>query len=239
MGNTIIEQTEVDQLSASSNIASSKVLSKSQKELDILPKSVSVAKIEVGMEKPPAIEDASLLTRIAQRDQSALSALYDRYARIIYGLAFKSLRSVEESEELVIDVFAQVWRIAGRYDVQKGRADTWLFTLARSRILDRLRKIRSHKASTTVSMDALEIQPKADDVDLFEDVFVKERRSRVIAAMQTIPEEQRLVLELAYYQGLTQSQIAAQTGATLGTVKTRTRLGLSKLKSALGSKEDF
>ncbi|HBB31619.1 MAG TPA: RNA polymerase [Cyanobacteria bacterium UBA8803] len=185
------------------------------------------------MEKSSAVDDTSLLAQIAQRDQSALSALYDRYARIIYGLAFKSLRSVEESEEAVLDVFAQVWKIADRYDIQKGRADTWLFTLARSRILDRLRKIQRTKPATIVSMDALEIQSKADNVDLFEDVFVRERRSRVMAAMQTIPDEQRLVLELAYYQGLTQSQIATQTGLSLGTVKTRIRLGLGKLKSAL------
>jgi RNA polymerase sigma-70 factor (ECF subfamily) len=190
------------------------------------------------MENFPA-DDASLLAQIAQDDQSALSTLYDRYARIIYGLAFKSLRSVEESEEVVLDIFAQVWRIADRYDTQKGRADAWLFTLARSRIIDRLRKIQRQRFSTTVSMDALEIQPKAENIDLFEDVVVRERRHRVMAAMKTIPNEQRSVLELAYYQGLSQRQIAAQTGLSLGTVKTRTRLGLGKLKTALGSEEDL
>ncbi|WP_432813312.1 sigma-70 family RNA polymerase sigma factor [Pantanalinema sp. GBBB05] len=221
------------------NVASSENSSEPGKTLGILNSYAPRQRNKAWMETPATVDDVSLLTRIAQRDQSAMSALYDRYARIIYGLAFKSLRSVEESEDIVIDVFAQVWKIADRYDVQKGRADTWLFTLARSRILDRLRKIRSRKSSTTLSIDALEIQPQADNVDLFEDVFVRERRSRIIAAMQTVPDEQRLVLELAYYQGLTQSQIAAQTGMTLGTVKTRTRLGLSKLKSALGSKEDL
>ncbi len=211
-------------------------MSKQTRELAILPSNISDQIAPTWMEKP-ALNDAALLIQIAQRDQSALSTLYDRYARIIYGLAFKSLRSVEESEEVVLDVFAQVWKIADRYDTQKGRADTWLFTLARSRILDRLRKIQRTKPALTVSIEALEIQPKADNVDLFEDIFVRERRVQVLAAMQTIPEEQRLVLELAYYQGLTQSQIADQTGATLGTVKTRIRLGLSKLKSALGTKE--
>lgn len=209
------------------------------RRLDILPNDVSIAKILPWMEKSAAIDDASLLTRIAQRDQSALSALYDRYARIIYGLAFKSLRSVEESEEVVLDVFAQVWKIADRYDAQKGRGDTWLFTLARSRILDRLRKIQRTNPTKTASIEALELQPKADSVDLFEDLLVRERRSRVIAAMQTIPDEQRLVLELAYYQGLSHSQIATQIGLPLGTVKTRIRLGLGKLKSALSSKEDL
>jgi RNA polymerase sigma-70 factor (ECF subfamily) len=191
------------------------------------------------MEKLSVIEDASLLTRIAQQDQVALSTLYDRYARIIYSLAFRSLRSVEESEEVVLDVFAQVWRIADRYDAQKGKVDTWLFTLTRSRILDRLRKLQRNRSSTTVSLDELEIQPKADNVNLFEEVSLMERRSRMLAAMQTIPAEQRLVLELAYYRGLSQSEIAAQTGLSLGTVKTRTRLGLGKLRAALGSKEDL
>ncbi|NJL49052.1 MAG: sigma-70 family RNA polymerase sigma factor [Leptolyngbyaceae cyanobacterium SM2_5_2] len=191
------------------------------------------------METPPGVDDAGLISRVAQRDQAALSLLYDRYARIIYSLAFKSLRSVEESEEVVLDVFAQVWRIAERYDPQKGRADTWLFTLARSRLLDRLRKVKRSGSSTTVSMDAEEIQPQAANVDIFENVVIRERRSQVIAALKTLPDEQKLVLELAYYQGLTQSEIAAQTGLALGTVKTRIRLGLSKLKSALSPQEHW
>ncbi|MBN8559344.1 MULTISPECIES: sigma-70 family RNA polymerase sigma factor [unclassified Leptolyngbya] len=189
------------------------------------------------MKPSSAVDDVALLTQIAQRDQTALSLLYDRYARIIYGLAFKSLRSAEESEEAVLDVFAQVWRIAERYDVQKGKADTWLFTLARSRILDRLRKLKRSNSTAVVSIEAVEIQPKADCVDLFEEASIKERRSQVIIALQTLPKEQRLVLELAYYQGLSQGEIAAHTGLALGTVKTRIRLGLSKLKSALGSSE--
>lgn len=189
------------------------------------------------MDDSPASDDW-LLAQIAQKDQSALAALYDRYARIVYGLAFKSLRSVEESEEVVLDTFAQIWRIAERYDPAKSRADTWLFMLARSRTLDRLRKMQRTQTATT-SIEALEIQPKADDLDLFEAVFIRERRSRVLAALKLIPQEQRLVLELAYYQGLSQSQIAAQTGMTLGTVKTRTRLGLSKLRSVLGTREEL
>ncbi|QLE58849.1 sigma-70 family RNA polymerase sigma factor [Nostoc sp. TCL26-01] len=183
--------------------------------------------------------DVSLLTKIAQRDQSALSALYDRYAKIIYAIAFKSLQSVEESEEVVLDVFAQVWRIAERYDTQKGRVDTWLFTLARSRILDRLRKLQRTSPANTLSMDAAEIQPKADNVNLFEEVVIAERRSRVMTAIKNLPTEQKLVIELAYYQGLTQSQIATKTGISLGTVKTRIRLGLNKLKSILNSEQDW
>ncbi|MBD2204625.1 sigma-70 family RNA polymerase sigma factor [Calothrix sp. FACHB-1219] len=186
-----------------------------------------------------AVADVLLLTKIAQGDQSALSALYDRYAKIIQAIAFKSLQSREESEEVVLDVFAQVWRIAERYDVQKGRVDTWIFTLARSRILDRLRKIQRSSPSTTFSMDAIEIQPPADNVDLFEEAWICERRDRVMTAMNKLPPEQRIVIELAYYQGFTQSQIAAQTNISLGTVKTRIRLGLNKLKSILNNEENF
>ena len=191
------------------------------------------------MQIPPNTDDVSLLTRIAQSDQAALSALYDRYAKIIYAFALKSLRSVEESEEVVMDVFAQVWRIGDRYDAQKGRVDTWLFTIARSRILDRVRKLQRTQGATTFSIDALEIQPKADSVDLFEEAFIAERRSRMMAAMKMLPDEQRFVLELAYYQGLSHSQIAAQTGISLGTIKTRIRLGLNKLKSILATEDNW
>jgi RNA polymerase sigma-70 factor (ECF subfamily) len=191
------------------------------------------------MNKPADASDTLLLKRIAQRDRLAVSTLYDRYSRIIYGLAFKSLGSVEESEEVVLDVFAQIWRIAERYDVQKGRAETWIFTLARSRIIDCLRQIQRTNPSRNVSMDATEIQLPADDVDLFEEALIRERRTLVVAAMQTLPPEQRIIIELAYYQGLTQSQIAAETGLALGTVKTRIRLGLNKLKSALDTLENL
>jgi RNA polymerase sigma-70 factor (ECF subfamily) len=185
------------------------------------------------METPPAVDDDALLARIAQRNQRALSQLYDRYARIVYGLAFKSLHSVEESEEVVLDVFAQIWRIADRFDPQKGRADTWIFTLTRSRILDRLRKVKRSGAATTFSMDATELQPPAPNVDLLEDSIIRERRSQVQGALRGLPPEQRQVIELAYFQGLSQSEIAAQTGLALGTVKTRIRLGLRKLQFAL------
>ncbi|MGL5084000.1 MAG: sigma-70 family RNA polymerase sigma factor [Microcoleaceae cyanobacterium] len=187
------------------------------------------------MENLPIADDALLLAKIANGDHGALSQLYDRYAKIIYAVAFRSLRSVEDSEEVVLDVFSQIWRIASRYDVKKGKAETWLFTLARSRILDRLRKLKRIHPENQVSIDAMLIQLEANSSDPVEEVWLSERRSRVLAAIQTLPKEQRLVIELAYYQGLTQSQIAAQTGLALGTVKTRIRLGLNKLKSALGS----
>lgn len=204
-----------------------------------MPSHISSKVVRVWMEASTTTDDVLLLTQIAQRNQAALSLFYDRYSRIVYALAFKSLRSVEESEEVVLDVFAQVWRIAERYDARKGKVDTWLFTLVRSRILDRLRKLQRTTPSSLISFDAVEIEPKADCIEPFEEALMVERRSQVQQVLQTLPEAQRLVLQLAYYQGLTQSEIAAQTGLALGTVKTRIRLGLSKLKSTLGSREDL
>jgi RNA polymerase sigma-70 factor, ECF subfamily len=185
----------------------------------------------------PSSDDLKLLMRIAQRDQAALSTLYDRYARIIYAIALRSLRSPEESEEVVLDVFAQVWRIADRYDSSKSRVDTWLFMLARSRVLDRLRQLQRRIPDATEVLDLAEIQVSAASVDPIEAAVIAERRDQVMTVLQTLPPEQQLVLELAYYQGLSHREIAQKTGISPGTVKTRIRLGLSKLKSALKSVE--
>ncbi|HEY9883864.1 MAG TPA: sigma-70 family RNA polymerase sigma factor [Thermosynechococcaceae cyanobacterium] len=186
--------------------------------------------------EPPSHE-AALLIRIAQRDQAALSELYDRYARVLYAVAFKSLRSAEESEEVVLDVFAQVWRTAARYDVDKGRVDSWLFMMTRSRVLDRLRTLQRVTKVTVASENFAEIQTPTPGVDPIENVLISERHDRVLAALSQLPEAQRQVIELAYYKGLTQSEIAAQTNLSLGTVKTRIRLGLSKLRVVLGNWE--
>jgi RNA polymerase sigma-70 factor (ECF subfamily) len=185
-------------------------------------------------DKLQSLNEAFLLKRIAQQDQSALAQLYNRYARVIYAVAFKSLGSVEESEEIVLDVFSQVWRTAEHYDVTKGRVDTWLFMMTRSRVLDRLRSLQRTTKTQNASVKA-EIQSIKVSVDPVEDVLTRERRTQVLAALSQLPDEQRLVIELAYYQGLTHSEIASQTGLSLGTVKTRIRLGLNKLRAALGT----
>jgi RNA polymerase sigma factor (sigma-70 family) len=177
------------------------------------------------------LDEASLLIRIAQQDRNALSVLYDRYARILYAIAWKSLNSVEDCEEVVLDVFAQVWRIAERYDPHKGSVDRWLFTLARSRILDRLRKLQRFSKVTDAVDAGGEIAFPTKSVDPIEEVEIRERQEQVRAALNQIPVEQREVIELAYYQGLSHSEIAHRTGLSLGTVKTRLRLGLSKLKT--------
>jgi RNA polymerase sigma-70 factor (ECF subfamily) len=181
-----------------------------------------------------SIDETSLLERIAQHDQAALSELYDRYARVLYALAFKVLGSVEEAEEVVLDVFSQVWRTAGGYDATRGRVDTWLFMLTRSRALDRLRALQRLTRAVAASVDA-ELLQSPPLCNPEEDLLLSERRAQVLVALGQLPQEQRQVLELAYYKGLTHVEIAAQTGKSLGTIKTRIRLGLGKLREALGS----
>jgi RNA polymerase sigma-70 factor (ECF subfamily) len=181
----------------------------------------------------PTFEPASLLERIVQRDQAALAALYDRYAPMLYAIALRSLGSVEESEEVVLDVFSQVWQTADRYDVTKAQVDTWLSMITRSRVLDRIRKRQRITKVTTAFGNITQIQSNQSSVNPIEDVLRLERCEQVLAALAQLPTEQRQVLELAYYHGLTQTEIAAQLGISLGTVKTRVRLGLNKLRVAL------
>jgi len=172
------------------------------------------------------LSEVFLLVRIAQQDEAALSKLYDRYARIVYAIAFKSLESVEESEEIVLDVFAQVWRTAHSYDPEKGRVDTWLFMIARSRILDRLRKLQRSNKKQTASREAY-LQAPNTSPDPIEDAVISERRSVVQAALQQLTPKHRQVLELAYYKGLSHHQISQAMDLPLGTVKSCFRISLN------------
>jgi RNA polymerase sigma-70 factor (ECF subfamily) len=180
-----------------------------------------------------SVDEAHLLERITAKDQAALSILYDRYARVIYTLAYRVLGSVEESEEVVLDVFNQVWRIAGSYTSQKGRVDTWLFMLTRSRALDRLRSLKRSAKVTIASEEIVNLRSQVDTPE--ENAILSERSSIVKSALDRLPEEQRQVLDLAYYKGMTHTQIALATGKSLGTIKTRIRLGLNKLRESLKS----
>lgn len=176
--------------------------------------------------------DIQWVSQIAQQRQLALSKLYDRYARTIYVLAYKRLGSVEESEEVVADVFMQVWRLADRYDPSRSRVETWLLMMARSRIFDRLRN-RLQQERVADSLILLEVPVIRNSPCPSEDLELQERRSIVIAALRQLPPEQFQVLELSYYRGYSHREISEQTGMALGTVKTRIRLGIEKLRSIL------
>jgi RNA polymerase sigma-70 factor, ECF subfamily len=184
------------------------------------------------MTKLPDQDELLIVAKIAQQDQAAFSWLYDRYARLVYALTYRILGSVEEAEEIVLDVFAQVWRTADRYDPQRGRVDAWLCLLARSRSLDRLRSLKRSARRVEASEQAAIAEPVFDNKPEAE-LMITERREIVQAAIGQLPLEQQQVLVLAYFQGLTHKEVAAQTGQPLGTVKTRIRLGLGKLKDIL------
>ncbi|WP_377478308.1 MAG: sigma-70 family RNA polymerase sigma factor [Microcoleus anatoxicus] len=177
-------------------------------------------------------DESLLLVQIAQKDQTALAKLYDRYGRASYALAYKILGSVEEAEEVVLDVFSQIWQKASSYDVSRSRVDTWLFLLTRSRSLDRLRVLQRNFRTVVASLEnaKVPIYPMAEPMA---DAILEERSEQVKAALEALPPEQRQAIELAYYQGLTCAAIATKTGIPVGTIKTRIRLGISKLRQAL------
>jgi RNA polymerase sigma-70 factor (ECF subfamily) len=169
---------------------------------------------------------------MAERDEVALSEFYDRYHRPVYSLVLRVLGSSSDAEDVVVDVFWQVWQQAGQYAAERGKVFTWLMTIARSRAIDRRRGLQRQD----IIAQALEFQQR-DAVepvaDPDETLFVAERRRRVRAALDVLPETQRRAIELAYYGGLSQSEIATVLNEPLGTVKTRIRAGLAQLREGL------
>jgi len=184
------------------------------------------------------ISDVELLHAIARGDEAALAHLYDAYRVILFGLLVRILNSREEAEDILQDVFIQVWRRAKDFDERRGRPFTWLVTLARSRAIDRLRMLSARQRLT---MNAAQEQEHNESVsDALTDTVNSEQEAIVRRALATLPEEQRETLLLAYFEGLTQSEIASRIGAPLGTVKTRMRSGMIKLRALLESQlENF
>jgi RNA polymerase sigma-70 factor (ECF subfamily) len=176
-------------------------------------------------------EDARLCTRVAGGDASALKALYDRYAGRAKSVALRVLGSSSEAEEIVQETFVEVWKRASQYDLGRGSVRAWIVTMARSRSIDRLRSRQVGERS--VAGLAREDRPLAAPSPL-EDVEHRVERERVLRALAELPEAQRRVIELAYYEGKTQREISESTGEPLGTVKTRVRLAMEKLAGLLG-----
>ena len=178
--------------------------------------------------------DVDLLKAIARQDEKALAELYDRYRVILFGLLVRILHSREEAEDVLQEVFLQVWRRAADFDETRGRPFTWLVTLARSRGIDRLRSLAARDRVAIAGAR----EPSEQVSDAVADAFRSEQRGLVTSALDQLPEEQKRAITLAYFDGLTQSEIAAKLNAPLGTVKTRMRTGLIKLKELLGNKSD-
>jgi RNA polymerase sigma-70 factor (ECF subfamily) len=174
---------------------------------------------------------AALMARVAAGDQRALSALYDETSTIVYSLALRILRDQQAAEDVTIDVYAQVYRQVSSYDATRGTPSAWLVTLTRSRAIDRLRQ-ESNRQTREAPLEAATDVP-ALTVGPEECSATVEMRRFVQGAMARLTPEQRHVIELSYYAGLSHAEIAAQLGQPLGTVKTRIRTGLMLLRESL------
>jgi len=178
-----------------------------------------------------ATDDLALVRRVAAREEAALAELYDRYATLLLAVTRRILGATGDAEEVLQESFFQVGLQAVRYDPSRSSVSTWLVLVARSRALDRLRARRTRER--TAEAAGQEPPPPEPSSGAESRVLHVERRRRVRSALAELPEEQREVLELAFFGGLSQSEIASRTGAPLGTVKTRALLGMKKLRQAL------
>jgi RNA polymerase sigma-70 factor (ECF subfamily) len=178
-------------------------------------------------------DDAAVMRRIADGDEQALALLYDKWVQPVYALVVQILRDRDEAEDVVEETFWQVWQRASSYDFSRGAVHSWILTIGRSRALDRLRAKQRRKGESLAERSdivALLVSPS----DPSHDAEGRERRAVVLDALGQLPTEQRRALELAYYGGLSQAEIAEQLQEPLGTVKTRMRLGMLKLRDKLG-----
>lgn len=182
---------------------------------------------------PGALTDAALLRQVIDREPEALAELYNRHAPTLLALARRIVGSTADAEEILQEVFFHVWNKAARYDAGRSSVSTWLVLITRSRAIDRLRSRqvveRAHEAAHRRD-PAEHTSPDGSEA-----VFIQERRERVRQEMEKLPAEQRQILELAFYQGLTQAEIAVKADLPLGTVKTRSLLAMKKLRGALRS----
>ena len=177
-------------------------------------------------------DDVALIRRMCDSDETALGALYDQWSRSLYSLVLHLLRDADEAEDVVEETFWQAWRKAATYEPSKGAVSTWLLTIGRRKALDRLRARKRHREDP-VRSDRTFADIPSSAADPAQEVEGAELRENVRTALRSLPEEQRQVLELGYFKGLSQSEIADATGQPLGTVKTRMRLAMQKLREPL------
>jgi RNA polymerase sigma-70 factor (ECF subfamily) len=174
---------------------------------------------------------ADLIRRMAAGDRQALAPFYDRYAPLAFPLVLRIVRDRADAADVLQEVFWEAWQHAGRYDPQRGTPEAWILMRARSRAIDRVRSVRRRSGTFVAPLDeAIAATPdegRPDPAELASD------RTRIQSALGQLPEAQREVIELAYWGGLTQTEIAEKLKQPLGTVKTRIRLGMERLREAL------
>jgi RNA polymerase sigma-70 factor, ECF subfamily len=175
-----------------------------------------------------------LIERMARQDQVALQDFYDRYHKLVFSFVLKILACRTEAEEVMLEVFWQVWQQAGLYNQSRGNVSAWLIMMARSRAIDRRRsRDRANFAFQPVEQFPLNAQVLDFNSDPEENYYSLERREAVMSALAEMSDKQRRAIELAYFGGLSQSEIAAQLQEPLGTVKTRIRTGIQILREKL------
>ena len=181
-------------------------------------------------------KDRDLMKRIASQDPVALSLLYDKYHKILFGLLLSVLKKKEEAEDLLQEVFTTIWQKADQFDTERGSAYTWIVSLTRNKGIDRLRSkvYKEQKRQSTSLNDDDVFQPLySDENSPLESTILSERASQLYTALQKLSEKQRTVIQVAYFDGLSQSEISDKLDLPLGTVKTRMRDGMLKLRELL------
>jgi RNA polymerase sigma-70 factor (ECF subfamily) len=174
--------------------------------------------------------DGALVARIARGDPAALGELYDRHGRTVFGALYRMLGAPEPAEEVAQDAFHSVWRRAGTYRADRGSVRTWLLAIARNAAID-WRRTKGRRSDREAAID--EAAELVEEIRVDDRVIASLRAERVRAAVASLPDEQRVVLSLAFWSGLSQSEIATRTRTPLGTVKSRVRLGMAKLRDQL------
>ncbi|AOS45436.1 ECF RNA polymerase sigma factor SigK [Lacunisphaera limnophila] len=178
-------------------------------------------------------EQARLVAAMAQGDKAAMGSLYDQLSGPLYSLAYRMLGDAGEAQDLTQDIFLQLWRTAGSYDAGRGSVFSWAATLVRNRAIDRIRM--RQRRSELLAQAAPDLQPTAPggDADSAGTLWLQEKATAVRAALAEIAPDQKQAIELAFFGGLTQQEIAARLNEPLGTIKARIRRGLLKLKDRL------
>jgi RNA polymerase sigma-70 factor (ECF subfamily) len=176
------------------------------------------------MQAPDHKDDAALIARMRAGDQSAMADLYDRYSGVVYGVALRVLANTTAAEDVVQEIFLQLWRNPQAFNAERGRLAPWLAVIARNRAIDHLRKRPAE--------DDIDELPISTGVDLESDSAQKLAIDKVRGVLAQLPADQRKALEMAFFEGMTHTEIAGKTGEPLGTIKTRIRTGLLALRKA-------
>ncbi|MFQ5553436.1 MAG: sigma-70 family RNA polymerase sigma factor [Thermoplasmata archaeon] len=178
-----------------------------------------------------SLSDRALIERLVRKDEHALGVLYDRYTRLLYPLAFRILATPPDAEEVIQDVFLQVWHQAARYDPARGPVEAWLVTLVRSRAIDRLRSQAASRGWRREEARPSPPQPPSGTTEV--EMVAAERARAVREAMAALPLLQRIAVELSYFEGLSHTEIGERLEQPVGTVKTRIRLAMLSLREKL------